>query len=1008
MVDFWLRPLVLYRRLIAAILVWSGSLALTAQAQTPSVIEVFKIDTFSQQSSSTSSPSGAVLEAYVQFTTPPADSVAVTLQGPGGPVALQRQSDGSYDNVLNYPSSAAVDAAFPDGTYTVVVSGGTGSQTTVPVTFGTATSQLIVSNYATLQSWPDAEADVILQPAISSDTAVTQSDVYTADGTDVSSLTQTGSQNQVDLTSGTKLPTGVPLTCDIVMVSLTGAYGNGTATEIGVGRGYGIEFGLECIPVPIGFSGVSASQVVRQGTAVEVDATGDFHGDSDRSYSWQWYKDGVALPQGGYTGYPDESIMYSFAAQPSDAGAYTVTTSSEGGPATSPPIWIAVSPTLTTTVIATSSQNGSPANAPFVEPTAVAIDSAGNVYVADQGNLTVCKVTPAGAVSTLAGAPGQSGTADGPGASARFSGFGGIAVDGAGNVYVSDTADTIRRIDGAGNVQTIAGTPVVNPNPFGNPSVDGSQGAAQFTHPSGLTIGPDGNLYVADSAAVRRVTPAGDVTTLAATANLISAAAVCFDPAGNLWFAGSGLAKLDPAGVATVVVPPIPGYQPPQGGLVASAIVAGTRAMACDSAGNLFLCNSQALQLVSPQGVVSMIQPPSGPNYLYDAEGLAISPSGTLYLAGGLNRTLFTATLQPGSGPEITLVGAPRSIAVAVGGSAAFAVAATGPQLNYQWLKNGVPIAGAIYSSLLIPAAAATDAAMYSVQVGNGAGSVTATAVPLSLTSTADLGRIINLSVLTGAGTPSQPLTVGFSIGGTAGATKPVVIRGVGPTLADFSVPSPVPDPEITLFNSSSQALIANRRWGGGSDLIAAFAAVGAFALPASSLDAALLQSLSPGSYSVQVTSVSGTAGEALAELYDSAPGADSAARLENISVLNQAGNGANLLTAGFVIAGSSEQTVLIRGIGPALTAFNVAQPLPDPQLTVYDQQQQIVAVNRFWAGDPALVALFTQVGAFRLADPNSDDAALVVSLQPGSYTVQLGSAGDSIGPALIEVYAVP
>jgi outer membrane protein assembly factor BamB len=124
--------------------------------------------------------------------------------------------------------------------------------------------------------------------------------------------------------------------------------------------------------------------------------------------------------------------------------------------------------------------------------------------------------------------------------------------------------------------------------------------------------------------------------------------------------------------------------------------------------------------------------------------------------------------------------------------------------------------------------------------------------------------RLLNVSVLKSLGTG---LTVGFTIAGTT--PKTVLLRAIGPTLGDFGVPGTVVDPQLVLFNASSVKVAENDNWGGTSALTAAFGSVGAFALPPNSRDAALLTTLPPGGYSVQVTGVANTTGAALVEVYE-------------------------------------------------------------------------------------------------------------------------------------------
>ena len=149
---------------------------------------------------------------------------------------------------------------------------------------------------------------------------------------------------------------------------------------------------------------------------------------------------------------------------------------------------------------------------------------------------------------------------------------------------------------------------------------------------------------------------------------------------------------------------------------------------------------------------------------------------------------------------------------------------------------------------------------------GSGTGTVIAEiydATPAASFTTAT-PRLINVSVRKHLG---SGLTMGFVVGGATPAK--VLVRGIGPTLGAFGVPGTVVDPQLTLFNSSSVKIGENNDWAGTAELTAAFANVGAFALPATSKDAALLVTLAPGNYTAQVTGVNGTTGVALVEVYE-------------------------------------------------------------------------------------------------------------------------------------------
>ncbi len=158
------------------------------------------------------------------------------------------------------------------------------------------------------------------------------------------------------------------------------------------------------------------------------------------------------------------------------------------------------------------SLDGSGSDARFNQPGAIAADRAGSLYVADTGNAMIRKVTADGTVTTLAGSASSRGSLDGSGGSATFNSPAGIAVDSSGNIFVADTLNaTIRRITPAGLVSTLAGS-------AGNRGdQDGVGGAARFSQPNGISVDPAGNLYVTDTYnnTVRRIAPDGTVTTLA-------------------------------------------------------------------------------------------------------------------------------------------------------------------------------------------------------------------------------------------------------------------------------------------------------------------------------------------------------------------------------------------------------------------------------------------------------------------------------------------------------------
>ncbi len=161
------------------------------------------------------------------------------------------------------------------------------------------------------------------------------------------------------------------------------------------------------------------------------------------------------------------------------------------------------------------------------------------------------------------------------------------------------------------------------------------------------------------------------------------------------------------------------------------------------------------------------------------------------------------------------------------------------------------------------------------------------------------------------------------------------------------------------------------------------------------------------GDNSVKVSAAGNGTGAVIAEIYDATPTASftgTTPRLVNVSVIKQLGPG---FTLGFTVGGGGTKNVLIRAIGPTLsTAFSVGGAVTDPQLTVYSGQTAI-ASNDNWGGGVTLSSAFSSVAAFALPVA-SRDAAVVSSLAPGNYTVQVSGVGGVTGTILVEIYELP
>jgi uncharacterized protein YjiK len=320
------------------------------------------------------------------------------------------------------------------------------------------------------------------------------------------------------------------------------------------------------------------------------------------------------------------------------------------------------------------SADGTGSNAGFYEPGGIAVDSADNLYVADTDNQTIRKVTPVGTnwvVSTIAGLAGSSGSVEGTGSNARFNQPWGIAVDSAGNLYLGDSMNSaIRKVTSAGVVSTLAG------GGGGVGIADGTGGSARFNLPYGIAVDKAGNLYVADSGnnTIRKITSAGVVSTLAGLAGSSGSAdgagsnarfsqpwGIAADSAGNLYVAdpvNSTIRKVTPAGVVSTLA----GWAGVNGnndGTGSNARFNQPSGLAVDSADNLYVADTenQTIRKVTPVGtnwVVSTIAGLAGSSGSDDGTGsdarfnspvgIAVDNAGNLYVADTDNQTIRKVT----------------------------------------------------------------------------------------------------------------------------------------------------------------------------------------------------------------------------------------------------------------------------------------------------------------------------------------------------------------------------
>ncbi len=413
--------------------------------------------------------------------------------------------------------------------------------------------------------------------------------------------------------------------------------------------------------------------------------------------------------------------------------------------------------------------DGSGAAARFNYPGGIVVDGARNVYVSEFNSSTIRKISPDGSVITLAGTSLQKGSQDGSGNAARFNAPRGLAMDGAGNLFVADSENhTIRKISPTGGVTTVAGTAGAAAQ------LDGSREAARLDHPWYLTLDSAGNLLVTEHnhpKSIRKVAPDGSVTTLAIKSDLplLYPFQIAAGPAGKLYVSYQndydfgdrnfyGVVKLTPNST---------------GGYDGTALLADTSlgvdpwayGMGVDAGGNLIVdYNERFLVVYTPAGEFQRRYMSGKANFDTGGE-MAVASNGDVFTApiwgtpgglvtGGIHAGIF----DPAAVGPVILWGPGDSESV-VDGAVKFAVSAVGGEsLGYQWYFNASAIGGATQATLSLPDVKMADAGKYYVVVSDRNGSDTS--------NTAQLAVIAQSSPALPTPQPSAPAPASSSSGG--------------------------------------------------------------------------------------------------------------------------------------------------------------------------------------------------------------------------------------------------
>ncbi|HWA86808.1 MAG TPA: putative Ig domain-containing protein [Opitutus sp.] len=373
--------------------------------------------------------------------------------------------------------------------------------------------------------------------------------------------------------------------------------------------------------------------------------------------------------------------------------------------------------------------------------------------------------------------------------------------------------------------------------------------------------------------------------------------------------------------------------------------------------------------------------------------------------------------------PPTPVVVSATAVSGATGTDFVYAIAATGEPTMFT--ATGLPPGLVLDSASGLITGQPTQTGTFDVTLGasNTYGSGPATVLHIVVSGTtpppATKSRLANISV-NGQVTPTERIIAGFVIDGKM--PQSVLLRAVGPTLTNHGMGTFVPNPHLRVFSASGQILVDKSGWDDTQAMRDTAARLGASPLDTGSADTAVLATLPPGVYTVHVYDDNSATGNALAEVYDASAVATDTPRLTNISGRSLVNASSTTAIGGFVISGDTPRQVLVRGVGPGLTAQGVTNALSDPTLNLFklaNGASTVIATNDNWetpvTADPdypassasALATAASTTGAFALTS-GSKDAAILITLQPGIYTANVSGVNGASGSVLTEIYELP
>ncbi len=706
---------------------------------------------------------------------------------------------------------------------------GIAGSTTATLTVGSATLamsgdqyQVVVGNGIASSTSAIATLTVTQAPAITS----TASAFFVVGTAGSFTATATGSPAVTFSVASGTFPAWASLNTSTGVISGTPANTVGSPFSFVLQAANGVNpaatqnFTLTVSPTPVvpvfSTQPANASVTISQPAAFTVAATGN----PAPTFQWQRQAAGTSgfvnlTESSTYVGTQTATLTVNNTSTGMTGDQFLAVATNNSGSTQSTPAALTVTPGSVVTTMAgkagtSGSLDGVGAAARFFNPTSIAVDTSGVVYVADTTNQVIRRVAADGTVSVLAGKVGTAGNADGSATDARFNGPSGIAVDAAGVLYVADSFNhTIRMINPQGIVTTLAGV-------AGSAgSADGASASAKFSYPSGVAVDAFG-VYVADNGnhTIRRIF-GGTVVTLAGTAGSsgdvdATGAAARFrfpnglvaDGLGNVYVADSlnhAVRKVTAFGVVTTLAGSI-------SGLTGSTDATGIAArfyqpfgVAIDSSGNIYVADTlnSTIRKVTPAGVVTTFAGTAGVTGSTDGmaasslfnqpQGVAVDSAGNIYVADTRNQTVRRTGLV--TAPSI--ITQPANANATPGGTATFTVVASGAPAptSFQWqrqavgaadftnLTNDTTYGGATTATLTITGVTtAMQGDQFRVVVANQVS-------PDAVSSAVSLNTVAQAPAITSAAAAS------FSTG-TAGSFTVVATGSPAPTFSATGLPT--------------------------------------------------------------------------------------------------------------------------------------------------------------------------------------------------------------------------